>query len=59
LRTEKPTMLSLSSEAELPLEAAQPDRMAGTARAAAVSAMSLVRWVMVGSLFFSFSGDST
>jgi len=47
LRTEKPTMLSLSSEPELPLDAAQPDRMAGTARAAAVSAMSLFRWIMV------------
>ena len=43
LSTEKPTMLSLSLSPELPLDAAQPDRMAGTARAAAVSARNLVR----------------
>src|SRR3954447_12364523 len=51
LSTENPTMLSWSLSDEEPLEAAQPDRMAGTARAVAVSARSLFRWIMCVSLF--------
>ena len=51
ISTEKPTTLSLSLSDDAPEDAAQPDRMAGTARAAAASARNLFRWVMWVSLF--------
>ncbi len=50
-RTEKPTTLTLSSEEDDPLEAAQPDRTAEMVVAATASAANLIRLVMGESLF--------